>query len=154
MKAMNDAQFPAATPADYPVIARFIHRLYQEDPTDEPVSDERIQRTFIELAAHPEKGTVLAIEKDRRIIGYAILVNFWSNEYGGNVLTIDELYVEKEFRGQGVATGLVRYLIESKFNDAVALQLEVSPRNLNAKRLYKAFGFSSHKNETMHLKLG
>jgi ribosomal protein S18 acetylase RimI-like enzyme len=69
------------------------------------------------------------------------------------VITIDELYVAKPFRGQGIGADFVRHLINKKLNEAVALRLEVTPANARARRLYERLGFSSHKNETMQLSL-
>ena len=64
--------------------------------------DENFLRTVHELETHPEKGTILVIGRDGQIVGYAVLINFWSNECGGNVLIIDELYVAPPCRGQGI----------------------------------------------------
>jgi GNAT superfamily N-acetyltransferase len=147
-----DVLYRAAAQRDYPVVAELIRRLYQEDPAENAVSDADIERTFSELAAHPDKGTVLVIERSGQIIGYALLINFWSNEHGGNVLTVDELYVVQEFRRQGVATDFLCYLIAHRFNQAVALQLEVTPSN-SARRLYEKLGFAPDKNTTLLLKL-
>ncbi len=40
-----------------------------------------------------------------QLVGYAILIPYWSNEFGGNLLFIDELFVSPAF---GAATALWR----------------------------------------------
>ncbi len=115
--------------------------------------DENFLRTVHELETHPEKGTILVIGRDGQIVGYAVLINFWSNECGGNVLIIDELYVAPPCRGQGIGADFVRHLIDNEWNEAVAVRLEVTPWNTRARRLYERLGFASHKNETMQLRL-
>ncbi len=140
--------------SDHPAIAGFMKKLYEEDPGGQPISDEKIQATFGELAAHPEKGAILVFEKERALVGYAILIYFWSNEHGGNILNIDEIYVEDKFRGQGVATDFMHYLMQEKLHNAVVLQLEITPGNTRARELYARLGFQIHDNDRMLLALG
>jgi len=130
-----------------------MRQLYEEDPAERPVPAENFSRTLRELETRPEKGTVLVIDRDGQIVGYAILINFWSNECGGNVVVIDELYVAQSCRGQGIGADFVRHLIDNEWNNAVAVRLEVTPANARARRLYERLGFSSHKNETLQLRL-
>jgi GNAT superfamily N-acetyltransferase len=146
-------EYRTVTRTDHAVLAGLMRQLYEEDPAERPVPEENFSRTLFELTAHPEKGTILAIDRDGQIVGYAVLINFWSNECGGNVVIIDELYVAQPFRGQGIGADFVRHLIDIEWNDAVAVRLEVTPRNARARRLYERLGFSSHKNETMQLRL-
>jgi ribosomal protein S18 acetylase RimI-like enzyme len=146
-------QYRTLTRNDHATITGLMRQLYEEDPPERPVPDENFWRTLLELEAHPKKGTILAIEKDRQIVGYGVLINFWSNECGGNVLAIDELYVAKPLRGQGIGADFVRHLIRSALKDSVAVRLEVTPANARARRLYERLGFLSHKNETMQLRL-
>lgn len=146
-------QYRAIARTDYATLAAFMRQLYEEDPAEQPVPEEHFSRTLLELEQHPERGTILAIQKDDQLVGYGILVNFWSNELGGNILTIDELYVAKEMRGQGIGADFVRHLIGNKLNDFVALRLEVTPANARARRLYERLGFSAHKNATLQLRL-
>lgn len=127
--------------------------MYEEDPAERRVPEEHFRRTLLELEQHPERGTILVMEKDQQVVGYAVLINFWSNECGGNVLTIDELFVAKPMRGQGLGADFVRHVIQSKWNDFVALRLEVTPANVRARRLYERLGFSSLKNETLQFRL-
>lgn len=128
-------------PQDQQVIARLIHELYQGG-SGEPVNmDNNIRRTFKRLTQHPDNGTIIVFESQDSIIGYAILLHFWSNEYGGMLLYIDELYVIPDFRGKRIATEFIHYLSNSRFYDNVALKLEVLPYNAHALRLYEKLGF-------------
>ena len=95
----------------------------------------------------------MVFEQGSSTVGYSILINFWSNEFGGNILIIDELFVRKEFRSQGIASQFIQHLAETKFNDSVALQLEVTPDNHRALALYKNLGFKRHKNDYYDLLL-
>lgn len=103
--------------------------MYREDPEGKLIFDEKINRTFNELTKHPDNGTIMIIEADSKIIGYSILINFWSNEHGGNILDIDELYIKSNYRGKGIGSKFIQYLIDNKFNNSVAVRLETMPSN-------------------------
>ena len=100
------------------------------------------------LAGNPKRGKIIVFAKENTIIGYSILIFYWSNEYGGVVLHIDELYVKPEHRGGGVATKFFRYLLRSQ-QSVVALQLEVTPSNKRALNYYNRLGFKKARN--LHL---
>ena len=127
--------------SDKKTIVELIKSLYQEDSAGKPIFDEKINRTFNELTKYPGKGTIMIIEADAKIIGYGILINFWSNEYGGNILNLDELYIKYDYREKGIGTKFIQYLIDNKLNNCVAMQLETTPFNDKAKRLYERAGF-------------
>lgn len=140
-------------PSDGEVVAELIQDLYQQDPSDRPMLPQKITATFDSLTSHPDRGCILVIEHENEIAGYSIIINFWSNEFGGNVSFIDELYIKKEFRAKGIGTDFIKYLAENKFGNAVALRLEVTPQNKKARKLYESIGFKLHKNTTLNLDL-
>lgn len=131
--------------SDRPAVAYMIKGLYSEDPNGKKMTDEKVLRTFEELTAHPEKGTIWVMEKDSKIVGYAITINYWSNEYGGNILFLDELYVIPSERRSGIGSEFIRYIKEKTPNDAVAILLEVLPANESARRFYEKVGFRTSR---------
>lgn len=137
--------------SDRKELSAMIQALYVEDPPGLTMSSEKIDRTITELTSHPDKGTIILLTNDSDIVGYSLLINFWSNEFGGNVLTIDELYIKQDYRSQGIGTNFIKHLIESKFAGAVGLQLEVTEKNEKARRLYEKFGFKKYKNDILML---
>jgi ribosomal protein S18 acetylase RimI-like enzyme len=137
--------------SDSIIVAELIQGLYREDPSDKPMLPKKIQDTFDALTKYPELGSIIIFDHDGVIIGYSILINFWSNEFGGNILTIDELYIKKAYRSQGVGSRFIHYLAEIRFGNSVAIQLEVTPDNVKARKLYESLGFKLHKNSTFDL---
>jgi len=125
-----------------------VHELYEEDPSTKPITEKKIWQTIGELHNNPKKGKIVVFTKENLIIGYSILIFYWSNEYGGEVLHIDELYVKPEHRGHGVSTKFFRSLLRSE-HGAVALQLEVTASNKKALDYYKRLGFKKTRN--LHL---
>lgn len=140
-------------PADHETVAEFVKQLYAIDPHGKPMTEEKIKRTFEVLSKDPTRGTIIVIEHGDEIIGYAILINFWSNEFGGNIVNVDELYIKEEFRSQGIGTEFIKHVADTKFSNAVALQLEVTPDNDRAYKLYEKLGFKKHENDMLDLEL-
>lgn len=129
------------TKADQEIVSQLISAFYQESPEGKPMTPAKISRTLDQLSKSPSTGTILLVERPDQIIGYALLINFWSNEYGGNILVIDELYILPSFRSRGIGSQLIKHLAESRFNDCIALDLEVLPYNQRALQLYQQLGF-------------
>ena len=125
-------------------------RLYEEDPEGEPITDEKIRKTINECKNCPEKVRLIMLSADGRNIGYCILVYFWSNEYGGDAAVIDELYIMEEYRNQGIGTAFIKHLMNGNKN-AVSLEVESTPSNKAAARLYKRLGFKKSENDHMVL---
>lgn len=123
-----------------------IKAFYREDPEGKPTNKNKIKDTFRELFSS-ESGCIMLMTINRKIIGYAILINYWSNEYNGNILHIDELYIAKGYRGQGIGSKLIKHLIKVKFYEAVAIMLEVTPINKKAEKLYRKLGFEQARNK-------
>ncbi|RYE94187.1 MAG: GNAT family N-acetyltransferase [Myxococcales bacterium] len=135
-----------ATPDDDEAIETLCLALYTEDPGPEPMTVERVQRTLTALREWPARGCAAALELDGRVQGYALLVAFWSNEYGGEVCIVDELYVSAAARGGGHGSRLLSELAAGRGpwpGQPAAVQLEVRPDNARARALYERLGFTS-----------
>jgi GNAT superfamily N-acetyltransferase len=140
----------------YSAISEMCAGLYQEDPSPDVDPQKNIQLTLATFANQPIRGVAL-VYLDRNVpVAYALLSAFWSNELGGEVCTIDELFTKKEFRSRGIAKDLFAQL--SGPSDlwpvnTVALELEVSPINKRSRALYEKMGFSAIKNSLLRKKL-
>jgi ribosomal protein S18 acetylase RimI-like enzyme len=132
-------EFRAYEENDYADLKDMILSLYREDPEGEPIDEEKIRRTIAESRKYPEKLSIFMFCHKNENVGYAILVYFWSNEYGGNIVAIDELYVKERYRSRGFGTEFISFAV--KMDGAAALQLETTPSNLRALEYYKRLGF-------------
>jgi ribosomal protein S18 acetylase RimI-like enzyme len=143
-------------PADEERVVALCLALYTEDPSIVPVGEAKVRRTLALFRARPDRGLVAVLEVDGSTAGYALLVPWWSNELGGEVCLVDELYVAPEARGRGLATELLRTLAGGTGpfpNRFVALQLEVTPGNHRARALYERLGFEPMRNLSMRRRL-
>jgi GNAT superfamily N-acetyltransferase len=127
-----------------------------EDPGANPVPAEHMQRTLEVLRQEPVRGRAFVLEIDGKVAGYSLLITFWSNELGGEVCLIDELYVKPKYRGRGHATRLIEGLVRKNSiwdRPWVALELGVSPQNSRARKLYSSLGFLPVRNSYMRILL-
>ncbi len=124
--------------------------LHREDP-GQPVDKRQIQRTLAALRADPLRGRAVVAEVEREVVAFALLISFWSNEYGGEICAIDELYVVAGHRGAGIGSRLFEAVIKDRKlwpRRPVALELEVTPDNARARALYERLGFRA-RNQTL-----
>lgn len=102
-----------------------------------------VMRTFREFSQKPDKGGIYIFKRNNIPVGYAILINYWCNGYGGNLVVIDEIFIRKEVRKQGIAKEFMEYLIKKYGKRCVAISLEVHPKNKNAQMVWKKLGMES-----------
>ncbi len=131
---------------DLAELEQMILGLYREDPPGEKMSLKKIRRTVQELLSHPEKGNINIFCVDDTVVGYAIVIYYWSNEYGGNIASIDEFYVKPLWRGKGIGTSFLELVTTRNANNLKGIQLEVTPANNKALTYYSRNGFSPKDN--------
>lgn len=145
-----------ATRLDDHAIIAMSGALYVEDPAAAPVPESHTCATLARLRMEPARGKAIVLELDGALVGYSLLISFWSNELGGEVCVIDELYVQAAYRGRGHARALFRLLQSESLiwhPKPVALELEVTRQNERAARLYAQLRFEPIKNSRLRLLL-
>jgi ribosomal protein S18 acetylase RimI-like enzyme len=139
---MPHTTFDNYRPEDYSIVRSMIHSLYADDSKGGDVhaaSDEHIERTIVRTRSHPEQVQIKIFKVDGVVAGYSLLTNYWSNEHGGLVLILDEVYVLPEFRGKGISSQFFKQLFAMP--EYVMVYLEVFPGNTSAFKLYERMGF-------------
>lgn len=127
--------------------------FYEEDPGLVTMTAEKVERTVQRLVQSPERGQLWFCRAGETIVGYAILIHFWSNEYGGEILHLDELYVQPAWRGQGAATAFLQFLAEVPQAGVVGVQIEVTPSNQKVLGFYQRLGFPLCQNTHLFRRL-
>ncbi|MBW4510660.1 MAG: GNAT family N-acetyltransferase [Scytonematopsis contorta HA4267-MV1] len=140
--------FRLYTSSDYPVLEAMIFGLY-DDMKGEPMSAAKIANTVKKLTESQNRGCIYIFENQDDITGYAILIYFWSNEYGGEILNIDELFIKKEYRRQGIAREFFQFLENEFKNKVVAFALETTQENHTAYKFYRQSGFEEYRNTVL-----
>jgi hypothetical protein len=121
-------------PEDYNELVPMIMELYAKDgaTTLNDMSIEKINRTIAELTDNIQSGEIFIFEQEKAVVGYAIVTSFWSNEFGGRALLIDELLVKAANRNKGISTRFFNFLFDKKLYDEVVYLLEVGNDNKEA----------------------
>jgi GNAT superfamily N-acetyltransferase len=134
-----------AQPSDSDALVEMCAQLYREDPGPAPVPAEQMHATLVALRREPWRGRAVVLEVRERLSGYALLIPFWSNELGGEVCEVDELFIVPERRNQGYGTSLFAAIARGDLwpTSAVAIALGVTPDNARARRLYERLGFTA-----------
>jgi ribosomal protein S18 acetylase RimI-like enzyme len=73
------------------------------------------------------------------VVGYAMIAKSFSTEFGRPCIWIEDIYLQPQVRGQGMAGTFFRYL-EEAYPDAI-LRLEAEEENHHAIRAYRKAGF-------------
>ncbi len=148
---MPHLTFRAYRESDFPELEAMIFELYAIDnaTTVGAMSHEQIVRTVHTMTHHPEVGDIVMFEIKDEVVGYAILTWFWSNEFGGRMLIIDELVVKASHRNKGFATQFFNWLFAERRYDEMAYELEVGAKRPDTLRFYERQGFQPFK--TKHL---
>lgn len=129
---------------DLQAVATLVTELYSDDPGEFPAQPD-IRATFDELARRPEKGQIIVFELEGDLVGYAILVFFWSNEFGGDIIEIDEMVVSSKHRSRGIGKAFFTWL-DSTYTGCAGYALQTTEHNEMARKLYQAAGFKQSKN--------
>ena len=87
-------------------------------------SDNELKKTFslIMTGSPYVQGYMLML--DGRTAGYALICPTYSNEAGGSLPILDEIYVIEECRGKGLASNFIRFF-ESIHKDAAVNRIQV-----------------------------
>jgi GNAT superfamily N-acetyltransferase len=138
--------FRSCTESDLATVRAYVISLYKEDPPGQEMTAEKFDRTFWEFTNKPDKGRIVVFDRANLVIGYAIIVFYWSNEYGGDFIEVDELFVRAEDRGNGIATTFFDWLEKTWHQKAVALSIQTTPANDRALTFYQRLDFQNSLN--------
>lgn len=136
-----------------PELQRMVLALYREDPPGQRMSPRKIRHTITELLTHPDKGGVTIMHVGDIVAGYAIIIYYWSNEYGGNIAYIDEFYVKPSWRNKGIGSSYLKHVSKTKGMNLKGIHVETTPANKKAFTFYSRHGFKQAKNHHMFRKL-
>ncbi|MBU9721829.1 MULTISPECIES: GNAT family N-acetyltransferase [Bacillaceae] len=116
--------------------------LEQMNALTEHVTEEALLKS-IQLAFQEDSGTEFFVaEINGNIVGCAFLNSGISLDKGGPYIWLNDLYVLKKYRKQGIARNIllnVLYWAEQEgFN---GIELETGVNNIATKKLYNSLGF-------------
>ena len=141
---MSKSTWRRAQAADDGAIAEMCGQLYVEDPGPSPIPPENIHATLATLRRSPDRGRAVVLDVEGEVSGYALLIAFWSNELGGDICEVDELFVVPEHRNHGHGSTLFSGIAQGALwpGSITAIALGTTRDNARARRLYARLGFA------------
>lgn len=140
---MHEVSFRIATGQDVEGLIEYMRVFYAIDgyAFDESVARESLS----EFVSSPSLGTIWLIELDLVSVGYVALTYSYSFEYHGRNAYVDELYIDSEYRGHGIGTKALDFVLaHCRTQKVKAVHLEVERGNVVGQSLYRKTGFVDH----------
>ena len=141
-----------ASASDVPRLVALMDEFYAEGGY--PLNHRRAVAAFDGLLADERFGRVWLIQSGGQDVGHVVLTVCYSMEYGGPVAFIDDLFVQKAFRGAGLATAALADVRAFAVERGIrAIHLEVARDNAPAQAAYRRAGFHPTDRQLLTLKL-
>jgi GNAT superfamily N-acetyltransferase len=127
------------------IFLTMMRELEQADPGTTSFDEARRRAIFEQFVQDPTYGRAWLIALGPQYVGYVVLTVSFSFEYRGCDAYIDELYIAKEHRKQGIGRRAMEFVEEAARERGVnAMHLEVSRGNDAALELYRRGGYVDH----------
>ena len=118
-----------------------VDEFYHSDGVHKPIPRSHYQRTFKYIMENRNLANAFLLYSNSDLAGYGQISFAYSNEAGGFVLWIEEVYIRQDFQGQGLGSYFINYILTEYQNKVRRIRLEVEPENIGAKGLYERLGF-------------
>jgi len=133
-----------ATPADEHEICRLWTMLLSF--YNKQAVPEVLQRSFRFAMEHPHQVLIFIILIEGMVAGTASLhlghYSTWNGNWYGH---LEDLMVDPQYRGRGLAYNLLSHIIEvARQQDLARVELTALNDNYNAHRLYEKLGFTAN----------
>lgn len=133
---------------DLAALVGLMEEFYAE--SDYVVDKARAEASFLFILEHPEFGAVLIADDGEAICGYLILKQCYSMGAYGFVSSIEDLFVRKEDRRQGLAGRLIEAGMGLARDRGVRVfSVEAGKGNGPALALYRKYGFRNRNEDIL-----
>lgn len=129
--------------ADRENLIRMMREFYASPAVLHTVPETHFERTADAVLSGSPYAAAFIAERDGVPAGYGLVALTHSNEAGGLVVWLEELYIRDAARGLGLGSALVAYIEKRYQGRAARFRLEVEADNQAAARLYERLGYAS-----------
>jgi ribosomal protein S18 acetylase RimI-like enzyme len=137
--------FRPATNDDEADLLRMMRSLAEQEPGAYNFDEPAVRTVLREFLCDPSLGRAWIFSDGHTIAGYIVLTLGYSFEYHGREAFVDELYVEPQFRRQGIGRRAMEFLEDRAREMGVhVMHLEVDHGNDPALELYRRAGYEDH----------
>lgn len=125
---------------DREAVLQLMRGFYSSDAVVSNGSEEVFNNDVDECISDSPFASGYVFEcEDGSLCGYAMLAHSYGTEFGKRIIWIEDIYLDEDARGNGLADMLFDF-IKEKYPDHVH-RLEVEETNFRAIRSYKKNGF-------------
>lgn len=126
---------------DLPALCTLLSELFTLEADFVPDRDKQLRGLRLLLEA-PASGRLFVVRADCRIAGMANALITISTAQGGPVLLLEDVIVDRQFRGIGIGRRLVEHICTwAKAEGMSRISLLVDRDNLSAQAFYRNLGF-------------
>lgn len=137
------------TENDKKTYMELVNLFYHSEAVLHPVPEKNHENSWRELMRSGDYMECFFIEEENKVAGFLLLSYTFSQESGGKVCWLEEIFIRPEFRGRGLGKEFFHF-IESEIEPKVSrIRLEIEPDNDGARRLYRAMGYKELPYEQM-----
>jgi len=137
--------FRPAVAKDEQALFRMMRKLAEQEPGAYYFDEPAVREVLRKFLASPDLGRAWIFFEGETPVGYIVLTFGYSFEYHGRDSFIDELYIEPQYRRQGIGKRAMQFVEESACELGVnAIHLEVDQGNDPAAELYRRAGYDGH----------
>jgi diamine N-acetyltransferase len=131
-----------------------MRNLAEQEPGAYFFDEPAVREVLRKFLASPDLGHAWVFYEDETPVGYIVLTYGYSFEYHGRDSFIDELYIEPQYRRQGIGRRAMQFVEERAQGLGVkAIHLEVDQGNDPAAELYRRAGYRGQARSLMTKRL-
>lgn len=149
----SKARYRLPTRDDLPVLFRLAEDSAAERGVDTHRAVSRIMATVKQLSKRPDQGSIFLFERQEDLVGYCVLVTCWSSLHGGEVLRIDDLYVARGHRDEGLVEDFLHLLGQVAPKGTCAILLDASPKDRTVIAMCAGAGFEARESRSMIMRV-
>ena len=115
--------------------------FYSTDAVLLPMDVSKIKKTFQQALSNSPHLRLVFLTDKNQTVGYGLFAFYWSNEAGGLVAQLEELYILPEHRGKQYGHAFFDWCLDTYQEQVTRFRLEVCKSNTGAIKLYERYGF-------------
>ena len=130
------------TPSDRQTVYDMFVEFYNSPAVLHNVDTQCFKNTLLQLDNNSPYTELFILEHNQSVVGYGLVSLTYSNEVGGQVVWLEELYVRPQYRSCGLGSEYVAFVFDN-YPNAKRFRLEAEPNNRRAIQLYERLGFTN-----------
>ncbi len=134
-------QITDITPQTMEVFVKMCADFYNSKAVLHKIPIKNMEDTAKEAINKSPFVRCLVIEYEGKTAGFGILSFTYSNEAGGMVVFLEELYIKEEYRSLGIGKQYFEWIFKNYNAKAKRYRLEFAKENMRVHKLYKSIGF-------------